>query len=338
MVEDAPRAERKVPPVITCCVESGLLETGVIRLASSIRKFGGLLSDAEIVAVSPRHGPDIQSETLQAFERLDVEYVAVRPHNRFAWQVYLNKAFALSEAEQRADGRPVAFFDSDMLVLRDPEQLRLADDVDMAACPRDKNIGTTGPGDVNHWYWERVTTLAGVGLDELPWVTTATDSEAIRLYWNAGLFVYRPEMALATEWRRVCEAILDQGGARANRLAFWVDQVALGIAAIAAGARIAHLPVSYNYGIASHFANHVTRQGLADARILHYHDAMSPRNWPWLLDELVSSRPDVHAWLGPQGPLEDPTGPQERALRALLRAERGLQRREWAWRTSRRQP
>ena len=44
------------------CVESGQLEAQTVRLAESIRRFGGSFADSEILAVTARFGPPLASD------------------------------------------------------------------------------------------------------------------------------------------------------------------------------------------------------------------------------------------------------------------------------------
>jgi hypothetical protein len=313
-----------------CCVESGTLEDGVIRLVESLRRFGGDLADVHVVAVTPRRGPSLRPETLRRFSELDVDYARVAPRNRYAWMPYLNKAFALAEAERHAAGDLVAWLDSDMLVLAPPNDLLLADDEDLAVCARDRNIGTTGYGDEFEPYWQKLCEIAGVDLDALPWVETTADHQRVRLYWNAGMFCYRPSTGFLDAWRSTVEKELDNTDASTLDKVFWVDQVSLGLAAVTHGMRFRNLPGSLNYGIASHFSDHLTPEGLAAAKILHYHDSMSPANWEWFLAQLDGPLSTVREWLEPQGPIRDQSDLVRRTLRDGYKAARQLRRRAWS--------
>jgi hypothetical protein len=315
---------------IACCVEYGPLEEGAVRLADSLRRFGGVHADARVVAVRPRFGSPLRASTKARFDELGVEYVHVMPRNPYAWMPYTNKYYALKQAEARAGGGPVAFFDSDMIVTGDLAGLTLADGVDIAACPRDKNIGTTGPDDENHAYWEKVCRDVGFDVDALPWVTTIVEDAKVRLYWNAGLFLYRPSSGFPDAWLQNIHKILRNTDASNYEMVFWVDQVAVGVTAAQMGLTYATLPGEYNYGIASHFKEHLTDDGLASARILHYHDSMTPELWPWFLEHLEHTLPDVHAWLAPLGPVERAKDPPRYQLSQGIRIARSVRRRAWS--------
>jgi hypothetical protein len=317
---------------IACCVEYGTLEPSTVRLAESIRLFGGRFADVPIVAVTPRMGPPLNELTLARFRELNVTYVRSHPRNRYAWLPYLNKYFCLKSAEERAGDGNVAWVDSDMIVMREPDELELADDEDIASCPRDKNIGTTGPADEFDGYWQRVCRDNDLSLEQLPWVTTTADAARIRLYWNAGLFVYRPRSGLADTWFRTIHRTLDRTGREYLGKVFWVDQVALGLAAHKLALRYRNMSGAMNYGIASHFREHLTPEGMKSAKVLHYHDSMSPTLWPWFLDQLETTRPDVFAWLARQGPVRHDSRGAADLVKQAFRIERSARRRGWSLR------
>src|SRR6516162_10234653 len=71
---------------IICCIESGTLEAQVVRLANSIRKYGGsLLSTVPIIAVRPRLGPPLSRPTRQSLRQFQVELIERRMNRSFAW-------------------------------------------------------------------------------------------------------------------------------------------------------------------------------------------------------------------------------------------------------------
>ena len=188
-----------------------------------------------------------------------------------------------------------------------PDELLLSAQEDFAACARDKNVGISGPSDEHRPYWVKACAAVGLAPTDLPWVQTTADDQRIRLYWNAGIFVYRPASDFLDSWRQTIEHILDRTDATTLDKVFWTDQVALGLAAKLSGLRLRHLPGSLNYGIATHFKDHLSPAGLASARLLHYHDCMQVKNWTWFMRTIARPLPTTHAWLTELGPIEDRT-------------------------------
>jgi hypothetical protein len=313
----------------TCCVEYGPLEDGVIRLAESLRRNGGELAESRLVAVTPRRGAPLRASTLKAFDRFGVEYLRVFPGNRYAWIGYLNKSYALSAAADLTGDDVVAWLDSDILVLAPPTELALRPEQGFAACPRDKNIGTSGPDDEFEPYWRAMCGYLGIDLESLPWVRTTADGADIRLYWNAGVFAYHPASGFAEAWRSTIERLLDRTDATTIDKIFWVDQVALGLTALQQGLAPTHLPGALNYGIASHFRDHLSVDGLAGAKLLHYHDSMSPQNWDWFLEQLAEPLPETYDWLASLGPIEVGRNVSRGAVRDTYKAIRQVRRRAW---------
>jgi len=244
---------------------------------------------------------------------------------------YVNKYFALKEAERLSDSDIVVWMDSDVIVLAPPSGLLLGEGVDFAACPRDRNIGTAGPDDEFHEYWVKVTKDVGLDLEDLPWVTTTADQQRIRLYWNAGVFAYRPASGFADFWHEMIEQILDRTDSSTVSKLYWTDQVALSLVAAKWGLRVQNLDGSLNYGIASHFKEHLTPDGLAAARLLHYHDSMKPQMWPWFMETVAGPLPEAHRWLATIGPLNAKTSLRSNVVRDGLRAARNVRRRIWTY-------
>ena len=314
----------------TCCVEYGSLEEGTIRFAESLRRFGGPFAEAQIVAVTPRRGAPLRAETLKRFKELGVKYVRAHPPNRYSWMAYVNKYFALREAEKIAKSEFMVWMDSDVIVMRPPHDLVLSEGEDFAACPRDKNIGSTGPEDQMEWYWRKVCGDVGLMVADLPWVETISDKEKIRLYWNAGIFSYRSDTNFLKTWHDCIETVLDKTDSSSLEQLFWTDQVCLGLAAKLQNTPYRHWGDAMNYGIATHFKDHLSLQGLRDAQLLHYHDSMKPGNWAWLMDWLGQSRPDVADWLSGLGPIESAQPVLNQAIFNAYRSLRQIKRRVWS--------
>lgn len=311
------------------CIEHGVLEDGVLRLVESLRRHGGKYAGSRFIAVKPRLGPPLRAYTRRRLRELSCELVEIHPRNAYAWHSYLNKYYALAEAESRTPDALIAFMDSDTLFMSEPDEFDLAPDVDVAACPRDRNIGLSNdPHDANLEFWTRACRLLDLTVEQLPWVKTEIGAEDIRLYWNAGVFVYRKESGFLQAWFDAQRRLLGAAGPD-RHLIFWNDQVALGLAAVRAGLRVGHLSGAMNYGLATYFNDHVTTPGLAGAKVLHHHDSMTVQHWGWFMVHLSQARPDVVEWLEPLGPVDASSNLPRRAFRLVIKGGRRLRR--WSW-------
>ena len=163
----------------------------------------------------------------------------------------MNKPNALILAESEVNTGCIAWLDSDILVLGEPEQLALAEEEAFAACAPDKNVGTSGSHDVNDPYWRQLGMALQVEMEALPWIVTETDNKKIRLYFNSGVFVFRRGNNFAAEFLSDCRKILREKISSKNAGIFFTDQVALGLTAFRLGLRYKKLSHDHNYAVGS---------------------------------------------------------------------------------------
>lgn len=309
-----------------CCVESGWLEPGTVWLVESLRRFGGRYAAAPIVAVTPRLGPPLSAATKAAFAKWDVKHIRPRLANAYPWFNFFNKPLALVAAEGHIDTEAIGFLDSDLLVVREPDELELAPGEDFLSFPvHCKEMGTTGPGDPYEGLWRASCRLAGLDIEELPWMVTAQTHERVRLYFNSGLFIYRRGSGLAAEYLRLCRLLLDSRiGTRAAGYGLgFKEMVSVGLAVLTLRLKWRALSYSHNYSVSRlTYDQWYAPEALRDARIVHYHDSMWPHFWPTFLASLQATQPQVAAWLRPLGPMRVTAPPHYRALSALLKAAR----------------
>jgi hypothetical protein len=246
----------------------------------------------------------------------------------YSWFRFYNKPLAMAAADGVATTDTIGWLDSDILVVREPELLRLADGESFAACASDKEMGSSGPTDPFDRIWKANCQALGIDLESLPWVLTEREKLRIRLYWNSGVFVYRRETEFGRHFLETCTKLLD---AR-NKLD--VKGFSISICEMSAVALTAHqlglewrgLPFSHNsiMGSRSHREWYQEEQ-LRDARIVHYHDAMWPWFWETFLSCLDATHPEVEEWLRGLGPMRnEATIPRRlwaRALRSLRERE-----------------
>lgn len=313
-------------PCIVCCIESGPLEHQTVRFVESLRRWGGTFTGAEVVAVTPRFGPPLRKETLAALSRHGVEHLKFRAKSPYIWQHYMNKPLAIAAVAARTTASTVAWFDSDILVIGEPDLIALAPDEDFCACARDRGIGTTGPDDPRHAYWLHVCDVAGVELDELPWVVTEGDQERIRLYWNSGLFTFRVDSGMADDYLSLNVDLLDSRVGTVTNKHQYTDQVALGLSMARLDMRWRALPHAYNYGVSRWHPDEPSK--LAETRVVHFHDSLSPDFFDEFVRRLRVDHPEVAEWIAAVGPLPD-RGVTEAATAQLLRLARSGRRRRF---------
>jgi hypothetical protein len=312
------------PPItFVTCVESGPLETQVLRMVESLRRFGGALADCPVWAVKPRFGPPLSRHTRREFDRLRVDFRRTHRSDLHRWYAYINKTRALVLAEADAATDFVGWLDADLLFAGEPSDLIPRPGEDLTACSSDNAGGTTGPGDKCEPFWRAACAAVGLDLDQLPWVTTEREGDRIRLYWNSGVFAFRKGSGLAAEHDRCTTRLLDANVGSAVTGVFFTEQYALALAAANLGLKYRQLQHSHNYEMGSAIHERWYREEkLRAARIVHYHDFQWPAFWPTFIGCLQATHPTVAGWLEPLGPLRNTAPVAYRAVTKVLRTVR----------------
>jgi hypothetical protein len=317
------------PPslAVVACVEAGELEPKTIRMVESLRRFGGRFADVDVFAVTPRAGPRLAAKTRRRLGGLGVRHVRVNPDTRYVWHHYMNKAQSVMAAERLVDVDTILWIDSDIVFLREPNDLELSPGLDfIASAPDTGLIGSHGADDPHDAFWQRCAQLIGRNADDLPWLTTG-DGHRIRFYWNAGLFAYRRSSSFGREFVGDFERAMQAGVARNHAQVHGMDQVILGLTVLRLGLRWGAIPDTSNFPVISFLPDNFDPAKVAPVDVLHYHDSMSPELFPRLLETLAPAHPDVSEWLESEGPIVDPASTMRRALREALRMKRAVDRR-----------
>jgi len=308
------------PTTALFCIESGFFEAQTVLAIESLRRFGGRLAQAPVLAITPRLGPSLTRATRRRLDELGVTYIRKNLRHPLSWYGFLNKPLAVLLAEEHATTEEILWLDCDILIAAEPELLLLGPDCDFAVCSTDKNIASTGPEDKSEAYWVAICQCMGMDVEQLPWVVTEFEKTRVRFSFNAGIFAFRRNKGLARKYLTACEKLVNSRIAYRGLGIGNNEQPALGLAVLAAGLRFRMLPESHNYCVEDIAGGPYRREGLPSARILHYHQMLSkPRHTAWMLGELEGQLPELHAWLKGRVPLDTRLGgPHRRLMRRLL--------------------
>jgi hypothetical protein len=309
--------------MVVTCVEAGYLESQTLRMIESLRNWGGRLGQVPLFAVTPRFGPALQKSTLQRYEQLNVTHLKIKSKSKqYAWYNFTNKPAALQAAEESLKVDQVIWLDADLLVVGEPSDVLLSDGEDFTACPTEKNVATTGPGDPYHEYWLAMCKAIGISIEDVPWVTEFRSGQRIRMYFNSGVFTYRPETGLAEAYRQATEQIMDERIQLPRDGIFYHEQAAVGLAAVKKKLRIKILAESCNYHLGSMTLEHVVQEKFLSASVLHYHRSMQKDRWDQFLPLIQANHPKVMPWLAPKGPLNYSLPPLRRFVSKIMREYR----------------
>ena len=180
-----------------------IIATAIIRLAESVRTFGGKYSDAQIWAF---YSPDIEFDDSALTKNLADLGVELKPYTipeGAAWFYYAGKPYAAAEAESIAaedSANILVWVDPDTIFLMAPDAFDLPDNISLAYRTVMHNRAGSlfdQPPDV---LWQRIYELTSVTDDMLFPMTTQADVQKIRAYFHCGILVLRPQKGILQCW------------------------------------------------------------------------------------------------------------------------------------------
>jgi lipopolysaccharide biosynthesis glycosyltransferase len=300
-----------------CCIEAGILETGVLQLAQSIRSHAGKYASSRILAIKPRAGLPISGNTRRKLNTLNVEFIDRSEMPEFSWFNFMNKPKAFVIAEEIANTEILVWLDSDTLILQEPNAFTLDAAEQVAACVTDKNIGTSGPKDSNYLFWQHIcSNLRLPEIEEFPWVETGDTGEKIRAYWNSGVVVFRADIGFARRYFDMCNQYVQSRALHHEAGIFYTDQIALSATIMKYGLKWKNLPLTHNFTLRPEICADDPAL-LQQAAVLHYRGSMWENNWDALMGSLEKYRPEAKEWIQNLGPWRKP--PRNLLSRALLK-------------------
>ncbi|MGH2962049.1 MAG: hypothetical protein ACRDL3_07655 [Solirubrobacterales bacterium] len=282
-------------------VARGKLESQSVLFAESVRDWGGALAGAAVYAfTAPEDSPSAQ--TLERLRSLDVAPVEMRMETPYRDPPVLNKVYVSAWAERELDHDVLVFVDSDTVFLDEPRAL-VEDGWLAAAKPvgNSRTAGSTGPGDPNEPFWQRV--YDALGVRSWPFVTTTVDRARVRAYWNTGLVAARREAGLFGAWEEALVRLFEAGCVFKKPVL--MEQVAWSGVIADIHDRVRILPEEYNYPLPKRrlLPAGVRDLDLDDLVHVHYH------RWghlPGFLDELrppLDPGSERYRWLAGKLPL-----------------------------------
>lgn len=293
------------------CIEGGVLEAQALLLFDSIRRHAGRLRDCPIYALSPRAGHAISAEARRRLRALGVHYSDAILNTECPEYGSANRVAAAAHIEDTRSHDILVVVDSDTLFLREPSDLLLPPDVDVAVRPVDvKGMSTSGPADSFDTYWRELSSCCGVDFDEIPWGTSFVDGRRIKANYNSGLAAVRAGLGILRRsadffFESVRQGLRPRSEIDSFRTGVgWVEppasmlwgssQAALSLAIWSVSRRVRELPPTYNYPLHMHdrVDETVARGVLPQLVHVHYH---------WLL---ASDALGTNPLLASAGPLQ----------------------------------
>lgn len=233
---------------LICTEPSGRLPFQSVLLAETIRLRGGRFADMPIYSFQPRRGPALPERTRRRFFELGVIHLDGPFNTCLPNYGHANKAYICAWAEAMLPHERLVLFDSDTLVLSEPDLFDLPSGHDVAVAVEPFKVGGTDGDDENTEMWDTYQRL--VGTESPPMVTTRIDQQRIRGYYNGGLIIARREAGIMREWLQVLEEMTDSGLIPGDNRAIFTDQISFTLALVRLGIKPLLLPPAYNYPLA----------------------------------------------------------------------------------------
>jgi len=283
------------------CIERGVLERQALLLFESIRRYTGRFRDCPIYALSPRAEHGISASARSKLDQLGVVYIDEILNTDCPEYGSANRVAAAAYVEQQHPHDILVILDSDTLFLREPNEILLRPDVDVAVRPVGvKGMCTSGPTDPFDAYWRDLCRCSGVDYDQIPWTESFADRCRIKASYNAGLVIVRRELGIMQRWsdfffNSVRQQLKPYSHDRRFRTgAGWVEsgasrlwgsnQAALSLAVWSTTRNVQELEPTYNYQLTLHnLINKKLRKRVFPSLVhVHYH---------WLLHDRASKNP-----------------------------------------------
>lgn len=288
-----------IPIAFIICTEPGRLEPQSLMLAESIRKFCGKLKDTPIYSFHPRVGEPIQKETQQAFEALQVIHQQLPINEEFHEYYLANKPLVCAYAEKNIDAEILVFLDSDKCFFAEPKELLLPENCRVRMRPEyGQGIGSTGLGDPQEWYWQKLYELLGVKREVF--VQTPIGNKRIRAYWNSGLIAVRRSAGIFTAWKENFEKVIRLNITPPQGI-YFVEQSVLSVTLCALEENVEHLPPNYSYPLPLHnrLSTEIRIKDWDNLISIHYFNLFFYKDWNTQIQKLknFNTHSDKYQWL-----------------------------------------
>jgi hypothetical protein len=182
---------------------SGEAENDGLRLARSIRTFGGEYCFNPIWILSQRSEDDLSEATRQQLFSLGARLVTYEVDPDAVNFPFSRYVFAAAIAEGLAQGETsyLVMMANDTLVLQAPSAFLLPAGKSLGACPVHLKLLGSGFNEPISEFWKLIFLHCQVDMERVFPMQTIVDEQVVRAYFNAGLLVVRPERGLLRAWQ-----------------------------------------------------------------------------------------------------------------------------------------
>jgi len=264
---------------------SGEAENDALRLARSIRTFGGEFCFSPIWMISQRSEEDLPVATRQELFSVGARLVTFDMDPgavNFPFADYVTAA-GITEGLAQGVASILVMLAADTLVLQAPTELILPRGKSLGACPVHLKLLGSGFTDPVDDFWGLIYHHCQVEVGRIFAMQTIVDEQTVRAYFNAGLLVVRPERGLLRAWQADFDALYHLAEFEAfyqqsELYKIFMHQMVLAgsILSLLKAEEFQQLPFEMNYP-------------------LHLHTRVAVHNSPKRLDQLITCRYEDYA-------------------------------------------
>lgn len=273
------------------CVEAGGLEPQVLLLVESLRRFGGAWANMPFVAVKPRRGPGLRSETLSAFRRLQVEFIDKPFNSKLAWWNNANKSAAMAALETQVSTPNITWLDGDMVIMQPLDDVTPVEHAQFIARAGEGYLGSDG-SDANVAYWLKLCEVFGLNFEDFPEIVSFPERRTIRAYWQTGIYTYRTATRLGAEHYEIIARLLEDKIGSKQAGIYHQDQVSISLAVQKLKLKHSELTPAMNFNINPLSKQNANLLPMRDVKILHYHNSFHKPALGWANDYIQQLPPD----------------------------------------------
>lgn len=258
---------------IIICTESGYLEAQSKLLIYSIRKFGGIIKNADIYSYNPRKGKPLNKSTIKFFEEHKVKNIEIHLNKDYINYAFANKPIVCAHREKLTKADVLIFLDSDTFFLKSPDFISDIKAGELFMRPVDsKGIGTDKQfTDDNASYWKNI--YKNIGVKNHKTINTTLDNKEILEYYNAGMIITHVSNGLFKKWKLNFDKIMSKK-IKPKLGIFFVEQSVLSATISSMSLLVNPLPKEFNCPI--HLIQNIKNPSysidkISDIKHVHYH-------------------------------------------------------------------
>ena len=232
----------------------------ILFMTESIREFAGKYSVAPISVYISDNYVEPKPIYFKKLQKLGAVIKTSKAPKESLWLYYSGKVYAAGMAEADTDGKHeiLVWMDEDTIVLREPLDFDLDDNISFAYRPVMHNRSGSLFNEPPDEFWARIYALLEIKEETLFSMETPADKQTIRAYFNAGILIVRPEKGILRKWVTDFETLyadstlISMSKNDITKRIFLHQTPLVGLLNIINKDQMIELPETYNYPIFFH--------------------------------------------------------------------------------------